>query len=418
MSEKYKKRQIFPKIIELLKIPETIVLHGSRQVGKTTLIKMTVDYLENKEVTNIFYFDLEKPEDLELCNRGVDDMISYMQIRLKKSQKSENSKIFVFIDEIQYLDNPSSLLKLFYDHHKNDYKLMVSGSSSFAIKSKFKDSLVGRIIDLEIFGLSFQEFLHFKGKHYNLSENIDPTNKSTLELKKLYREYAIFGFYPQVVLATTIEDKQMYLNGIIDKYINKDIKDLANIKNINKFNNLLQFLAAEAGQLVNISELSNTLNIARQTIEEYLFILENSYIIKIIYPFHKNIRSELTKMPKIYFEDTGILNILKNKKIIPLIDGQLFENSIYNYLRRKYKVKNIYFWRTLAKQEVDFILDQGKPFPLEVKIKYNGKHIKSLLYFGKKYNLDNLYCVAFEKNPDATHKNIIQLYPWEIDKII
>jgi len=407
----YKNREIFNKIIEYLKIPEIVVMHGARQVGKTTLMKMSINYLKKKKINDIFYFDLEEEKHLNLCNQGIDEIINY--IKAKKTQNT-NNKTIIFIDEIQYLDNPSSLLKLFYDHYKDKYKLIVSGSSSFAIKSKFKDSLVGRIVDLEILGLSFKEFLDFKKLTYNLTADSKLANE---ELKKIYKEYILYGFYPQVVLTDNINLKQVYLNNIIEKYIYKDIKDLANIKDIKKFNNLLKCLASQAGQLVNVNELSDTLNISRPTIEEYLFILENTYIIKLVSPFYKNIRSELTKMPKVYFEDLGILNILKNKKLSDEFDGNFFENSIYAYLRRKFNVNDLNFWRTKAKQEVDFIINNKKIIPMEVKLNYNDKFMKNLIYFGKKYKIDNLICIVYDKKRNNKYKNIKQLYPWEIETL-
>ena len=417
MDTKYKNREKFVEIIKYLDISEVLVLHGSRQVGKTTLMKMVMEYLQNKENHQVFYFDLEKPEYLELCNKGVEAVVGYVKARQNNRQSENNtkSKIYIFIDEVQYLDDPASLIKLFYDHYKDDFKLLVSGSSSFAIKSKFKNSLVGRIIDLEIFGLSFYEFLDFKNLNYELSSDSELIKK---ELKNLYEEYVIYGFYPQVVLTANTELKELYLRNIIEKYIYKDIKDLANIKDIKKFNNLLVFLASQVGQLVNTQELSNTLKLARQTIEEYLFILENTYIVKIVYPFHKNIRGELTKMPKIYFEDTGILNMLKNSKISPRIDGVLFENSAYNCLSRYFDIQNIHFWRTAAKQEIDFIInDKNNIIPIEVKLSYQEKMIKNLFYFGNKYKIYNLYCLTHNQMLGGNEK-VKQLYPWETMKIV
>ncbi|MFH1232840.1 MAG: ATP-binding protein [Patescibacteria group bacterium] len=335
-----------------------------------------------------------------------------MYKRQKTNNNSEN-KTFIFIDEIQYLNNPTSLLKLFYDHYKNNFKLIVSGSSSFAIKSKFKDSLVGRIIDLEIFGLSFKEFLDFKGLKYDLASDSKLINS---ELKNIYLEYALYGFYPQVVLTDNLELKEIYLKNIIEKYIYKDIRDLAKVKDLEKFNNLIKLLASQSGELVNINELANTLNIARQTIEQYLFILENTYIIKLIRPFHKNIRNELSKMPKIYFEDTGILNLLRNKKLNNEMDGNTFENSIYTYLRREFNINNIYFWRTIAKQEVDFIINNENIVPAEVKITYQDKLMKNLTFFSKQYQTKNSYCITINKK-ESKHGNIQQIYPWEIEKI-
>lgn len=405
----FKKREIFQTILKYLDIPECLVLHGSRQVGKTTLMKMAMKHLEDKGEKNIFYFDLERDFDLELCNIGADEIIKYTQAKIKHKK----DKIFIFIDEIQYLDNPTSLIKLLYDHYKGKYKLIVSGSSSFEIKSKFKDSLVGRSIDLEIFGLSFQEFLDFKDLKYDLKTKSDFVHK---EIKNIYAEYLLYGFYPQVALAKNLELKEVYLNEIIKKYIYRDIQNLADI-NLDKFNKLLRFLASQNGQLVNINELSDSLNIARQTIEEYLFILENTYIIKLLRPFYKNIRSELTKMPKVYFEDLGILNLLKNKALATDFDGTDFENSIYAYLRRIAKTDNLNFWRTQSGQEIDFVVNNRKISPIEVKLEYSDKKMKNLLYFGNKYNIKELYCAVFNKK-ESKYKNIRQIYPWQIESIL
>lgn len=407
----YKNREKFNEIIRFIDIPETIVLHGARQVGKTTLMKMTMDYLKKNENNNFFYFDLEKEEFLDLCNKGVEEIIKY--IKGKTVGNNFGNKTFIFIDEIQYLDNPTGLLKLFYDHYKNDFKLIVSGSSSFAIKSKFKDSLVGRIIDLEVFGLSFREFLDFKELRYDLSSDSELINA---ELKNIYSEYVLYGFYPQVVLTDNLELKEVYLKNIIEKYIYKDIRDLAEVKDLEKFNNLVKFLASQSGELVNINELANTLNMARQTIEQYLFILESTYIIKLIRPFHKNIRSELSKMPKIYFEDLGILNLLRNKKLASEIDGNAFENSIYAYLRRQFDVSDMFFWRTVGKQEVDFVINGDDIIPAEVKLSYQDKLMKNLTFFSKQYKIKNSYCITMNKK-ESKLGGIQQIYPWEIGRL-
>lgn len=410
--DNYKNREKFNEIITFLDIPEIIVLHGSRQVGKTTLMKMTMEYLKKNKDNDFFYFDLEKEEFLNLCNKGAEEIIKYIKGRTVGN--NDSNKIFIFIDEVQYLDNPTSLLKLFYDHYKNDFKLIVSGSSSFAIKSKFKDSLVGRIIDLEVFGLSFREFLDFKELKYNLASDSELINA---ELKNIYSEYALYGSYPQVVLTDNLELKETYLKNIIEKYIYKDIRDLAEVKDLEKFNNLVKFLASQSGELVNINELANTLNMARQTVEQYLFILESTYIIKLIRPFHKNIRSELSKMPKIYFEDIGILNLLRNKKLSGEIDGDIFENSIYAYLRRQFDISDIFFWRTTGKQEVDFIINSDKIIPVEVKLSYQDKLMKNLIFFSKQYKVENSYCITINKK-ESKFSNIRQIYPWEIERIV
>ncbi len=408
-----KNRKIISSITKFLSDHEIIILHGSRQVGKTSILKILMSGIlkEKTPRSNIIYFDLEDFDLVELCNSGPDKVVEY----LKGINCDFKNKIYLIIDEIQYLENPSSFLKLFHDRYRETIKIIVSGSSSFEIKSKFKDSLVGRSLSFEIFTLDFEEFLLFKGEKVNLEGKLpDFLNKKLLGL---YKEYVLYGSYPAIVLEDSIEKKEFKLKQIINTYIRKDVRDLFDIRDINKFNSLIRILAGQSAKLLNIYELSNTIKIARQTIEEYILILENTYIVKRIYPFHKNIRSELTKMPKIYFEDTGVLNILNNRTFSEIVSGELFENSVYMNLRRSIPVEYIYFWRTNRGQEVDFILDKGKIVPIEVKLSYRNKLMKNSLYFIDKYNTGGIYCITLEKSDSSKYGSIYQLYPWEIYKV-
>ncbi len=410
---KLKKRKLVKSIIKFIKDDEIIVIHGSRQVGKTSLMHYIIEnYIKKESVSeNIFYFDLEDFRLLDLCNSSPDDVINY----LKAKGANFNKRVYLFVDEIQYLNNPSSFLKLFYDRYKGTVKLVVSGSSSLLIKKKFKDALVGRILDFELFTLNFEEFLEFKGLKYNLKISLPDAIHE--ELKKLYKEYVIFGGYPAIVMENGIEKKEIKLKQIINTYIKKDIRDIADIRDINKFNDLIRIVASQSGSLLNILELSTTLGMAKKTVKEYLFLLENTYIIRRIRPFHKNIRSELTKMPKIFLEDTGMLNILTNKTFSMNIDGKLFENSIYSELRKNIPIEYIYFWRTNIKQEIDFIIEYVKNqiYAIEVKNMFFNKHTTHLKYFKKIYPGVELYTCCLEKKEKS---NIIKvIYPWELLKI-
>jgi hypothetical protein len=405
-------RKVISEIIKFLDDDEIIVLHGARQAGKTSIINYLITKILSDKINknNLVYFDLEDFDLANLCDQGMEKVVAH----LKGINCDFEKKIYLFIDEIQYLKNPSSFLKLFYDHYKGKIKLIVTGSSSFEIKSKFKDSLVGRTAEFEIFTLDFEEFLWFKKENINLKENLSEVLEK--RLKNLYQEFASIGGYPAIVKESSLEKKEFKLKQIINTYLKKDIRDLAEIRNINKFNELLRILAGQSGKLLNILELSNTLDLAKQTVDDYLFILENTYIIKRVYPFHRNIRSELTKMPKIFIEDLGIANILFNKAFPKIVNGDLFESSVYANLRRNFNAENIYFWRTNKGQEVDFILSDKKIYPLEVKLSYFDKKMKSLIYFSEKYNLQKSFCVTLNKQSDAQHKNITQLYPWELNR--
>ena len=161
MEEKIYRRKLIDEIVKYLKSKEIIVIYGPRQVGKTSVLKYLIKHYIRK---NAFYFDLELPNLLELCNKGAERVFEY----LIQKGADEKSKIFLIIDEIQYLDDPSRFLKIMHDHYPL-IKLIVSGSSTFEIKKKFKESLAGRTINFELYPLSFEEFLIFKNKNYKLN---------------------------------------------------------------------------------------------------------------------------------------------------------------------------------------------------------------------------------------------------------
>lgn len=407
MNDKFYSRKLFRQIKPFIDTHDIIVIHGARQTGKTTLLKMLIQTLPSDDV---YYFDLEDNRLLDVCNDGPDPVVQYLR---QKGALKEQQKFYLIIDEIQYLSNPSSFLKLLHDHY--DYlKLIVSGSSSFAIKSKFKDSLVGRTVNFELYPLDFEEFLSFKNQTFNLKEKI--TSKLLInELKKLYTEYVLFGGYPKIVLADSINFKETYLQQIIDTYIKSDIRDLAQIRDISKFNKLLYILASQSGQLLNVTELANTTQLARQTIDEYLFILENTYIIKLVTPFSQNIRSELFKKPKIFFYDTGILTMLRFKMLAKELTGSVFETSIFSELIKNFNDDSIYFWRTHDKKEIDFIISkQNNMLPIEVKLNAHSLKFTALKYFHTAYSPPQSFCVSLDGDLKTEKFPITNIKPWEI----
>jgi predicted AAA+ superfamily ATPase len=221
------------------------------------------------------------------------------------------------------------------------------------------------------------------------------------ELGFYYKEFLLFGGYPKVVLTNGEEIKKAYLQQLYETYIQKDIKDIGKIADIDKFNSLLKILAEQAGDLVNISELSSVIGINMPTLKEWILLLENTFVIKSIKPFSKNIRGELVKMPKIYFIDNGLRNCCEKKFEIT---GKGFENSFFAYINNGYKAKDIRFYRTKDKQEIDFVLD-GKPY--ELKLKYTGKKLSALGLFAERYKQMG-EVVSLEASKLAK-------FPWEID---
>lgn len=400
------KRTVFDEIKKYLHTDDIIVLHGARQVGKTTILYYIEDYLK-KQGEDTYFIDLEDSRFVKILDSGAGEFIRHLKEEglLSPGQKK---RAVVFIDEIQYLTDPSSFLKLTADHHKN-IKLIVSGSSSFAIKTKFKDSLVGRTVNFEIFNLSFMEFLLFR--QYTFEQGRVYTQKKTDELRAMFKEYILYGGYPKIVLTHEIDKKEKYLQQIIDTYVKKDIRDLADIKDIGKFNKLLETLASQSGQQLNIAELSNTTKIAKQTIEKYLFIMENTYVIKLVKPFSKNIRSELFKLPKIYFYDTGLMQMLWLKGLQKELIGNVFETGVFAEMVKKYTHDAIFYWRTKDKKEIDFILKiKSAILPIEVKLNFEQFNPAAMRYFNKHYGIDKYKVVSLSGKP----KNEFYVYPWDV----
>ncbi len=412
----FKPRKVLSPLMRFADKREIIVIHGARQTGKTTLLKLITERLikdKNIPAQDIFYFDLEDFELLEMFNKGHKEVVSYIESRAGKVRKA---KIYLLIDEVQYLSAPSSLLKILHDHYEW-LKVIVSGSSSFQLKSKFGDSLVGRTVDFELYPLDFEEFILFKGQSFNL--NNSKTFKSSLahkELARLFREYLIYGGYPKVVLEKSAEAKTIYLKQVIDTYIKKDIRDLGRIRDVFRFNKLLRVLADKAGALLNVLELSSTVGISRKTIEDYLFIMENTYVIKLVAPFFTNVRGEISKMPKIFFEDTGVANLLKYGFFLQKLEGELFENAMFCIIRSIIGREFIRYWRTKQKTEIDFIVDfSSKKIPLEAKLTYPRKSPGNLASFLDKYRGKVGYVVSLEgAGPYGKDKRVKHLYPWEI----
>lgn len=412
MGRNILKRDIFDEIVKYIDSDSIIVLHGARQVGKSHLMFYLENFLK-KQKKQSYFFDLEDSRLVDVLNQGAAAMLLFLQNEGMDLEKIKNSgeKLYVFIDEIQYLEKPSPLMKLLSDHHKY-IQLIVSGSSSFDIKSKFSDSLVGRTVEFEIYSLSFSEFLRFKGSGYSAKNKLDAYHLE--KIKELYKEYVFFGAYPKIVLENSIEKKEKYLDQIINTYIKKDIRDLAKVKDIKKFNDMLKVLATQSGQLLNVSRLAKTCSLAVQTVEKYLFILENTYIIKLVPPYSSSAKVEVIKAPKIFFYDTGIAQMLWLKKFPQNFVGNIFETSIFAELVKKHGKDAIYYWRNRNQNEIDFILQvDNRPLPIEVKMNFGNFRTSSMAHFLERYGIDDYQVVSLDGNVSGSQ----YIYPWDFTRV-
>jgi hypothetical protein len=402
------KRAVLEEITRYLRTDDIIVLHGARQVGKTSIMMMLQrDLIAQGERT--IYLDLEDSRLVSVLDRGVDEFLRFLQGEGNDLGAIDQAggRLFALIDEIQYLANPSSFMKLVADHHRV-LKLIVSDSSSFEMKSKFRDSLVGRTVEFTVYPLSFREMLDFRGVAFAPAPTY--TEKKILELQAIYTEFVLYGGYPKIVLTPNLEMKERYLQQIIDTYVRKDIRDLAEIKDVTKFNRLLEVLASQSGSLLNIAELSTTCALARPTVERYLFLLEQTFILKLVRPFSRNTRSELTKMPKVFLCDTGLMQMLWLKQLQREVLGSVFETSVFAELLKRYGADCISFWRTTDKKEIDFILKlPAGTLPIEVKLNFPQTAPPAIRSFLSDED-DEYRVVALQGRPVEER----MIYPWQL----
>lgn len=397
------KRHIFDKIQPYLGDETVLVLLGARQVGKTHILRYIQNYLKEQNHKTLYY-DLEFPDLLSLLNQGTDAFL--IDLESKGYIKGEN--IFVFIDEIQYLDNPSSFLKIIADHYKNIH-LIVSGSSTFDIKTKFTNSLAGRTLNFEVFPLSFAELITFKESIYTNIANLSSAGLKYIQM--LYTEYVTYGGYPKIVLEPNIIKKQQHLLQLIDTYVRKDVRDLADITDITKFNSMLKVLSSQSGQLLNVASLSRETNISQPTLYKYLSILEETFIIKRITPFSHSPSVEISKNPKIFFLDSGLQSLLWLGDFRSTMLGTILETNVFSELVKKYGRENINFWRAKSGQEIDFILNlPSRLTAIEVKTNFQQFNGRAMESFCRKYKIPDWKVVGL--NGDKTSKHFI--FPWEI----
>ena len=339
---------------------KAIIVFGARQVGKTTMLKNML-----KEREDVLWMNGDE-QDI----RNLFENIS--STRLKAIIGKNN---IVVIDEAQRITDIGIGIKLITDNFPN-VQVFATGSSSFDLSNKVREPLTGRKFEYNMFPLSFAELVDHNG---------------LLEEKRLLAHRLIYGSYPDVV--NNIGDERIVLNELADSYLYKDILMFDKIKKSEKLVKLLQALAYQIGSEVSYNELAQTCGIDPKTVESYVQLLEQSYIIFRLGSFSRNLRNELKFARKIYFWDCGIRNAIIGNYQEPearLDTGALFENYIISERIKKLKYEKSYaqsyFWRTSAKQEIDYIEDiDGKISAFEFK--WNPKRKATVpLSFARSYS--------------------------------
>jgi len=353
------------------KYQQVLILLGSRQVGKTTIVKKIFPQAD--------YFLVD--------NEPIKKILESYDIETYKTLINKNSQEIV-IDEIHLLDNPGRAVKIIYDQLEN-IRIIITGSSSFHIKNKTGESLAGRKIDYNIYPLTFSEYLNQKGIEESLNFNIlekiiddkEYNSKDRLyrfDLKNILNNVLIYGGYPYLIKNPNDEK---YLLNFVDSLIFKDILELNLIEDKKLAKDLLKLLAFQIGNLINYSELAVSLRADQRKIKRYIEIFEQSFILFRLYPYSRNKRDEISKAAKIFFYDTGVRNAVIGdfSDLESRADkGALFENFIISELIKQdsYAEKNykFYYWRTKQGSEIDMVLEKGKEL-IGIELKYKRRAV-------------------------------------------
>lgn len=353
------KRKIQERVEEALFKGKVVIIYGARQVGKTTLAKE----IQRKHFEKSIYLNCDEPDiRAAFTDKTSTEIKSFL-----------GDKKIVILDEAQRIKNIGVTLKLIVDSFP-EIQVIATGSSSFDLSNQINEPLTGRKYEFFLYPFSLEELAQIY---------------SPLEISRLLEQRIVLGMYPEIVLSgREAEDK---LKSITKSYLYKDALQFQNIKHSEALEKLLQALALQIGNEVSYNELAQVAGIDKNTVVNYLRILEQAFIIFRLSPFSRNLRNELKKMRKIYFFDTGIRNaVINNLNLLNLRQdtGALWENFVIServkHNQNNNAEKNIYFWRTREGKEIDYVEESGGKLSA-VEIKWTAEKFREPKLFLKTY---------------------------------
>lgn len=341
---------------------KVILVTGARQVGKSTLLKHCD---KNRNYVSL--------DDLTEREMAINEPKLFL----------ENHKPPLIIDEIQYAPKLLSYIKLVVDESEEKGQYWLTGSQQFHLMKDVSESLAGRVGIIDLMGLSLAEISQnsnnkpfFPDNEYIKNRRIAHKNYSTSEIFN----FIYNGSYPALNNNDNI-DRDLFYSAYLRTYIERDIRDLSSISNEMKFLNFIRVVAARTGQVLKYSEIAKEVDISEPTAKNWLSILISSNLVYLLQPYYKNITKRMTKMPKLYFLDTGLCSYLtgwSSPEVIQkgAMNGAFFETFVISEILKSYRHNGerplIYWYRDKQQKEIDLLIEKdGRLHPIEIKLTSN-----------------------------------------------
>ncbi|TVQ15599.1 MAG: ATP-binding protein [Bacteroidetes bacterium] len=390
------KRALSQVILPQLQHKNAIVITGMRQVGKTTLMRQLADQWPGKHL----WFDFDNPLDM-LVFENIDYNVIYRDLQ-REAGAGEEERFLVCIDELQNYPEITKIIKYLIDHY--GLKFILTGSSNYYLRNLFPESLSGRKFLYVLHPLSYREYLYFHGAlpENQLLPNPDEAfgNHSQASIHKragYYEAYLTYGGFPEVALTQDSATKKLVLKNIFASFFEKDIKVFSELKDVRELRDLILLLASRNGNIIDVTRLASELGVNRVKIYNYLEFLEGTFFLRLLPRYSGSIDRSVAGGKKVYFSDTGLLNLLRS-----IDSGQLLETAVANQLQH---YGDLAFYNKKNTAEIDFILN-GE-LAIEVKHKAIEPDLRKLEKIAHARGIKKYFIAS--KTP-VNLKHVI--YPW------
>lgn len=399
----YISRTIEKKVKELTNEFKVLVVTGARQVGKSTMLKHCDP--------NRTYVSLGKPNIREFAN-------SEPELFLQRY------KAPVIIDEIQYAPILLDYIKETVDNSEKRGQYWLTGSQPFHLMKNVSETLAGRAAIINMLGLSINEKQNKTDIPFVFNNDfldIKRQNAQKLSLQNVFN-FIFRGSYPELY-AGNISNLEVYYSSYLQTYIERDIRALTTIEDENSFIKFMRIVAARIGQVVKYNQLALEAGISQPTAKKWLSLLISSGIVYLLEPFYENLTKRLTKMPKLYFYDTGLCAFLcgwSSPEVLEqgAMNGAFFENMVVTEILKNYlnngKRPSFFFYRDTEQKEIDLIIEENQQlFPVEIKLTAspNKSMVKNFSILPEEnFTSGALVCMVSEDYPITTKVNAIPIW--------